>query len=77
MALPDAMGQLNCLIEEEHGPNHVSISYADRLNLAMRVNMWRFPELTTAFLEKIENHAFSVALHYMHYNFCRVHKMLR
>jgi hypothetical protein len=51
--------------------------YAERLNLTMRVNMWRFPQLTTAFLEKIENHAFSVALHYMHYNFCRVHKMLR
>ena len=70
-------GAVKLSIEEEHGPNHVSISYAERLNLTMRVNMWRFPQLTTAFLEKIENHAFSVALHYMHYNFCRVHKMLR
>jgi hypothetical protein len=25
----------------------------------------------------IENHALSVALHYMHYNFCRLHKTLR
>lgn len=24
-----------------------------------------------------ENHALSVALHYMHYNFCRIHKSLR
>ena len=30
-----------------------------------------------AFSKKIENHALSVALHYMHYNFCRIHKSLR
>ena len=26
---------------------------------------------------KLENHALAVALHYMHYNFCRIHKTLR
>ena len=30
-----------------------------------------------AHLEKIENHGHAVALHYMHYNFCRVHQTLR
>lgn len=29
------------------------------------------------FSKKLENHALSVALHYMHYNFCRIHKTLR
>jgi hypothetical protein len=33
--------------------------------------------ITHAFSKKAENHALSVALHYMHYNFCRIHKTLR
>jgi hypothetical protein len=37
----------------------------------------RFTRLTNAFSKKLENHALSVGLHYMHYNFCRIHKTLR
>jgi hypothetical protein len=37
----------------------------------------RFTRLTNAFSKKLENHALSVNLHYMHYNFCRLHKTLR
>jgi hypothetical protein len=37
----------------------------------------RFTRLTNAFSKKIENHALSVALHYMNYNFCRIHKTLK
>jgi hypothetical protein len=37
----------------------------------------RFTRLTNAFSKKLENHALSVALHYMNYNFCRIHKTLR
>ena len=33
--------------------------------------------LTNAFSKKIENHAASVALYFMYYNFARVHKTLR
>jgi hypothetical protein len=29
------------------------------------------------FLAKVENHAYQVALHFMHYNFVRIHKTLR
>ena len=37
----------------------------------------RFTRLTNAFSKKIENHIASIALHYMHYNYCRIHQTLR
>jgi hypothetical protein len=39
--------------------------------------MRRFTSLTNAFSKKIENHVAAIALHYMHYNFCRIHQTLR
>jgi hypothetical protein len=38
--------------------------------------MRRFTRLTNAFSKKIENHAHAVALHFVHYNFCRPHQTL-
>lgn len=54
----------------------VSTSYVERQNLTMRMSMRRFTRLTNAFSKKIENLAAAVSLHFMHYNFCRVHKTL-
>ncbi len=39
--------------------------------------MRRFTRLTNAFSKKIENHCYAIALHFVHYNFCRIHKSLR
>lgn len=43
----------------------------------MRMSMRRFTRLTNAFSKKIENLRAAVALHFAHYNFVRVHKILR
>lgn len=56
---------------------HVSTSFVERQNLTMRMGMRRFTRLTNAFSKKIDNLEYAVAIHYMHYNFARVHKTLR
>lgn len=56
---------------------HVSTSYVERQNLTMRMTMRRFTRLTNGFSKKVENLAHSVAIHYMYYNFCRIHQTLR
>lgn len=60
-------------------PNEFEIntSIAERQNLTMRMSMRRFTRLTNAFSKKIENHAHAVSLHFMYYNFGRIHKSLR
>jgi IS1 family transposase len=55
----------------------VSTSYVERQNLTMRMGMRRFTRLTNGFSKKIENLEHAVALHFMHYNFCRIHKTLK
>ena len=55
---------------------HVSTSYVERQNITMRMSMRRFTHLTNGFSKKVENHAHAVALHFMYYNFGRIHKTL-
>jgi IS1 family transposase len=58
-------------------PKHISTSYVERQNLTMRMSMRRFTRLTNGFSKKVENLMFAVALHFMYYNFGRIHKTLR
>ena len=58
-------------------PKHISTSFAERQNLTMRMSMRRFTRLTNGFSKKLENLEHALALHFMYYNFCRIHKSLR
>jgi IS1 family transposase len=56
---------------------HMSTSFVERQNLTMRMGMKRFARLSNGFSKKLENHEHAIAMHYMYYNFGRVHKSLR
>lgn len=58
-------------------PKHVSTSFVERQNLTMRMQLRRLTRLTNAFSRKLENLKAAVALHFAHYNFCRIHSSLR
>jgi IS1 family transposase len=55
----------------------ISTSFVERQNLTMRMQMRRLTRLTNAFSKKLENLKAAVALHFAHYNFCRIHQSLR
>jgi IS1 family transposase len=57
-------------------PDHVSTSHVERQNLTMRMSMRRFTRLTNAFSKKVENLTAAVSLHFMHYNYVKVHGSL-
>lgn len=76
-APPICVGAYKTTVVGKPDPKHISTSFVERQNLTMRMSMRRFTRLTNAFSKKVENHAHAVAIHFMWYNFGRIHKTLR
>jgi IS1 family transposase len=57
--------------------NMISTSHVERMNLNMRMGMRRFTRLTNAFSKKLNNHCYALALYFVWYNFCKIHKTLK
>jgi len=74
---PECIGCQTVGITGKPNPRYISTSHVERQNLTMRMGMRRFTRLTNAFSKKIENHVAMVAIHFMYYNFGRIHKTLR
>jgi IS1 family transposase len=73
----DCTGIRKMPVEGSPDPAHISTSYVERSNLTHRMGNRRFTRLTNGFSKKLENHAYSVAMFVMFYNFVRIHKTLR
>ena len=74
---PVCIGARKSRIAGNPDRKHVSTSFSERSNLTIRMHNRRCTRLTNAFSKKAENHALSMALHFMFYNFVRIHQTLR
>ena len=73
----ECTGTKKYVVSGNPDPKLISTSYIERQNLTMRMHMRRFTRLTNAFSKKIENHCYAIALHFVYYNFVKIHKTLR
>jgi IS1 family transposase len=55
----------------------ISTSYAERNNLTARMHSRRLTRLTNAFSKEVQNHAHAMALHFLYYNFVRIHQTVK
>jgi IS1 family transposase len=73
----ECTGAIKYRVEGNPDPKHVSTSFVERQNLNIRMGNRRMTRLTNAFSKKAVNHAYMMAVYFMHYNFVRIHQTLK
>jgi IS1 family transposase len=74
---PKLQSTVRATVRGNPDAGHITTSHVERQNLTMRMHMRRFTRLTNGFSKKAEMHAHAVALHFVYYNFSKVHQTLR
>lgn len=74
---PVCLGARKGRVRGKPDPAHISTSYSERNNLNVRMHSRRMTRLTNGFSKKLENHAHAMALHFLYYNFVRIHQTLK
>lgn len=74
---PVCIGMRKSAIQGKPDPKHISTSFAERNNLNIRMHSRRMTRLTNAFSKKLANHRHAMALHFLYYNFVRIHQTLK
>jgi IS1 family transposase len=74
---PACIGARKVAVRGNPEPASISTSHSERNNLNVRMHSRRMTRLTNAFSKKVQNHAHAMALHFLYYNFVRVHQTLR
>ena len=76
-APPHVVEMIEKIIAGAPAQERICTSYVERNNLTIRMQLRRFTRLTNAFSKKYENLKAALALHFWHYNFCRIHSSIR
>jgi IS1 family transposase len=74
---PACVGARKVAVQGNPDPARISTSHSERNNLNVRMHNRRMTRLTNAFSKKVQNHAHSMALHFLYYNFVRIHQTLK
>jgi IS1 family transposase len=71
------VGATKTIIVGNPNEEYISTNAVERQNLTVRTHVKRFTRRTNAHSKKVENHGYATALHFVYYNWCKIHSTLR